>query len=96
MTDDKTPDALRAIADAMENHETYRTDWLGVEALFLQNTANEIELLRAALKFYSCGCGPGVCAITKPKFKGIRCGLTAQKALSGEWTDELKKAYGHD
>lgn len=44
MTDPDTPKALRAIASMMRM-EGYRTDAIGVEALVLDNAADEIELL---------------------------------------------------
>ena len=44
----------------------------------------QIERLRKALDFYHCGCAEGTCNVTRPKFKGIRCGMTARKALEGK------------
>jgi len=44
MIDPDTPKALRAIASMMRM-EGYRTDATGVEALVLDNAADEIELL---------------------------------------------------
>lgn len=44
MIDPDTPKALRAIASMMMM-EGYRTDAVGVEALVLNNAADEIELL---------------------------------------------------
>ena len=46
-----------------------------------QEAADEIERLREALKFYACGCEEGKCVVTKPKFKGIRCGKMARDAM---------------
>jgi hypothetical protein len=44
MTDPHTPEALKAIASMMRI-EGYRPDAVGVEALVLDNAANEIERL---------------------------------------------------
>jgi membrane-bound lytic murein transglycosylase B len=48
MIDPSTPDALKAIASMMRM-EGYRTDATGVEALVLDNAADEIEKLRDAI-----------------------------------------------
>lgn len=42
--------ALRMIADQMEDAESYRTDEMGVEALCLRNAADRIEQLEAENK----------------------------------------------
>jgi hypothetical protein len=44
MTDPDTPKALRVIANAMRE-PLYQTDMHGIEALVLDNAADEIELL---------------------------------------------------
>ena len=49
----------------------------------MQKAADRIEQLEAALRFYHCGCAEGTCVVNRPKFKGIRCGYTARKALDG-------------
>ena len=54
----------------------------------LDESAAEIKRLRAALDFYRCGCAEGTCVVTKPKFKGIKCGHTARVALAGEKNDD--------
>lgn len=50
MTDPATPDALRAIASMMRMDE-YTPDVLGVEALVLDNAADEIERLRELIRY---------------------------------------------
>lgn len=50
MIDPATPDALKAIASMMRM-EGYRTDATGIEALVLDNAADEIEKLQKVLSF---------------------------------------------
>lgn len=64
-----------------------RSEWDKMQADYIQQAlyaVREIERLRKALDFYHCGCAEGTCNVTRPKFKGIKCGMTARKALEGK------------
>ena len=43
-------DALRAIAAQMEDHETYRADGFGLEALVLTNAATRLDSMEKTLR----------------------------------------------
>jgi len=43
-------DALRAIAAQMEDHEAYRSDAMGIEALVLTNAATRLDSMERTLK----------------------------------------------
>ena len=46
--------------------------------------ANEIERLRKALQFYTCGCKEDKCTPDKQRFRDIKCGWVAREALEGK------------
>ena len=53
--------------------------------LGLQNeAADEIERLREALQFYTCGCKEDRCTPDKQRFRDIKCGWVAREALEGK------------
>ena len=43
-------DALRAIAAQMDDHEAYRADQMGIEALVLTNAATRLDSMERTLK----------------------------------------------
>ena len=57
---------------------------LGRTANWITDLADEIERLREALQFYTCGCKEDRCTPDKQRFRDIKCGWVAREALEGK------------
>ena len=53
----------------------------------MDNAADRIEKLEAALSHYACGCKEDKCTPEEPRYRDIKCGWPARQALGGKKND---------